>query len=215
MKTAESIDTIIHHEQRRLGTQAFSTAHGAFDEGAANGAMDRFAVGEDEAFGTLYQTLAPRIYRYLLRRTQDVARAEDLTQQTMLQIHRKRALFARGAEVGPWAFTIARRFLIDSARKQRRETAGRESLLRSEPVAQPAGDEMLRAKELAHAIARELARLPLQQRVAFQMIKLDGLSVREVATQLGTSVNAVKLRAHRAYLALRASVDGDDVGQAA
>ena len=67
-------------------------------------------------------------------------------------------------------------------------------------------------------IGAELERLPENQRVAFELIKQDGLSVAEAAQVLGTTVAAVKLRAHRAYEALRAALaelSGPDSARAA
>jgi RNA polymerase sigma-70 factor (ECF subfamily) len=49
-----------------------------------------------------------------------------------------------------------------------------------------------------------------KQRVAFELIKQDGLSVAEAAQVLGTTVAAVKLRAHRAYEALRGALRGSE-----
>jgi RNA polymerase sigma-70 factor (ECF subfamily) len=65
-------------------------------------------------------------------------------------------------------------------------------------------DDVAIAKEIAVRLSQELARLPENQRVAFELIKQDGLSVAEAAQILGTTVPAVKLRAHRAYEAMRA-----------
>src|ERR1019366_5804156 len=56
----------------------------------ADFAMERYAGGDTAAFGQLYDALSPRLFGYLLRQTRDRARAEDLLQQTMLQIHRAR-----------------------------------------------------------------------------------------------------------------------------
>jgi RNA polymerase sigma-70 factor (ECF subfamily) len=53
-------------------------------------------------------------------------------------------------------------------------------------------------------VERELSRLPETQRVAFELLRVDGLSHDEAAEALGTTVNAVKLRAFRAYSAIRA-----------
>ena len=63
--------------------------------------MDRYARGDDAAFGEVYDKLAPRLYGFLLRHTRDRAKAEDVVQQTMLQIHRARGRFLPGAEVTP------------------------------------------------------------------------------------------------------------------
>jgi RNA polymerase sigma-70 factor (ECF subfamily) len=65
------------------------------------------------------------------------------------------------------------------------------------------GEEMLAAKETAGRLTRTLARLPAQQRAAFDLVKGEGKSLADAAAILGTTVTGVKLRAHRAYVALR------------
>ena len=176
--------------------------------------MARYARGDDAAFAVVYDAVAPRLYGYLLRQTHDPARAEDIVQQTLLQMHRARGRFIPGAEVTPWAFAIARRLLIDSARRRKREVLvptdeeGEGDVARS---TEPAADALVAADQLARRIQRELVRLPEAQRVAFELVKQEGLSLAEAAQVLGTTVAAVKLRAHRAYEALRA-VLGDVLG---
>lgn len=174
---------------------------------ALDAAMDRYARGDDSAFEEIYDGLAPRLQSFLVRYTRDRARAEDVVQQTMLQIHRARGRFMPGAQVVPWAFAIARRLLIDHHRRGGREVLAptgdddRSQLLAS--VDAPADDVAI-AKEVAGRLSTVLAGLPENQRVAFELIKQDGLSVAEAAQVLGTTVAAVKLRAHRAYEAMRA-----------
>jgi RNA polymerase sigma-70 factor (ECF subfamily) len=79
---------------------------------AADAAMERYAIGDDDAFAEVYAELAPRLFPFLRRYTSSAARAEDLLEQTFLEIHRGRSSFAPGAEVTPWAFEIARRLGI-------------------------------------------------------------------------------------------------------
>lgn len=172
-------------------------------------AMDRYAQGEDAAFEEVYDRLAPRLHGFLLRQTRDRARAEDVVQQTMLRIHRARSRFEPGARVLPWAFAIARRLLVDSHRRGKREVLAE---LEEDDVAStlasldaPADDVAI-ARELAERIRAELDRLPENQRVAFALLKQEGLSVAEAAETLGTTASAVKLRAFRAYEALRAAL---------
>ena len=169
----------------------------------ADAAMDRYAAGDDEAFAELYDLLAPRLYRYLRRQTRDAGCAEDLLHDTMLQLHRNRGRFIRGAEVTPWAFAIARRLLIDGIRRRKRETEASDLLSSLDPLLEPGSDELLHSKRVAQALERQLSLLPEAQRTTFEMIKQEGLSLREAADAMGTTVNAVKLRAHRAYVALR------------
>jgi RNA polymerase sigma-70 factor (ECF subfamily) len=177
----------------------------------ADVAMERYAGGDEASFGVVYDALAPRIFGYLLRQTRQRARAEDLLQQTMLHIHRARASFIPGAEVTPWAFAIARRLLIDSLRRSSRELLADDGEVDAGPDRGPMADELVQARELAARVERVLAKLPQSQRTAFELIKTEGLSVAEAAQVLGTTVAAVKLRAHRAYEALRASL-GDMLG---
>ena len=170
-------------------------------------AMDRYARGDDSAFEEVYDGLAPRIKSFLLRYTHDRSRAEDVVQQTMLQIHRARGRFVLGGQVVPWAFAIARRLLIDQHRRGGREVlapTGDDSLTQLLAAVDARADDVAIAKEVAGKLAAELARIPENQRVAFELIKQDGLSVAEAAQVLGTTVAAVKLRAHRAYEAMRA-----------
>jgi RNA polymerase sigma-70 factor (ECF subfamily) len=125
----------------------------------------------------------------------------------MLQIHRARGRFTLGGQVVPWAFAIARRLLIDMHRRGGREVlapTSDESLTELMAALDAPADDVAIAKEVGARLAEELARLPENQRVAFELIKQDGLSVAEAAQVLGTTVAAVKLRAHRAYEALRA-----------
>ena len=185
------------------------------DTAALDAAMDRYARGDDAAFGEIYDGLASRLQGYLFRQTRDRAKAEDIVQQTMLQIHRARGRFIPGAEVTPWAFAIARRLLIDQHRRSGREVLAKEDenvgdLLESLDAA---ADEVAIAKEVASRLGAELERLPENQRTAFELIKQDGLSVAEAAQVLGTTVAAVKLRAHRAYEALRAVLAKERAGE--
>jgi RNA polymerase sigma-70 factor (ECF subfamily) len=70
--------------------------------------MDRYADGDDAAFGLVYDVLAPRLYPFLLHKTRNPARAEHLVEQTFLQMHCARETYVTGADVLRWAFAIAR-----------------------------------------------------------------------------------------------------------
>ena len=172
-------------------------------------AMERYADGDDSAFADVYDRLAPRLYGFLLRRVRDKALAEDLTQQTFLRMHEARGRFVRGAAVSPWAFAIANRLMIDSMRSKKRDQSRVDAntdagAALDYAASNDAGaDEVLDAKRVEAVLARELSRLPEAHRTAYALTREDGLSMKEAADVLGTTVSAVKLRVHRAYLALR------------
>jgi RNA polymerase sigma-70 factor, ECF subfamily len=168
--------------------------------------MDRYAAGDDAAFAVVYDALSPRIFSFLCRGVRSRAHAEDLLQQTFMHLHRSRGTFVAESAVLPWAFAIARRLLIDELRRRKRSvlTAAQE-LSEGEPLLAlgPGAEDLLQADELGHELQQKLTDLPVLQRAAFELTRLDGLSHAEAAEALGVTVNSVKLRAHRAYVALR------------
>jgi RNA polymerase sigma-70 factor (ECF subfamily) len=168
--------------------------------------MERYARGDDVAFEFVYAAISGRVRAFLRRRVRGDLVVEDLAQQTFLQMHRGRATFAQGSPVLPWALAIARRLLIDHIRYGRRRGVDHQDTLEEIDTGAYTDDGVLEARDLAGALQREFTRLPESQRTAFELMRLDGLSHIDAARTLGITVTAVKLRAHRAYVSLRAAV---------
>jgi RNA polymerase sigma-70 factor, ECF subfamily len=179
------------------------------DESDLNNAMDRYACGDAQAFGMLHRALFPRLLAYLARMSGSPALADDLVQETFLRMHRARSTFASGGAVLPWAYAIARNVHIDHARSAKLRTTER---LPSDPgpelVDASGGDaeSAAIAAEAARVVERVLASLPPAQREAFVLIRYEGLSIEDAAGVVGATQTAVKLRAFRAYEALRAAL---------
>jgi RNA polymerase sigma-70 factor (ECF subfamily) len=171
----------------------------------ADAAMDRYARGDDQAFGEVYDAVAPRLHSFLLRQTRSRALADDLLQQTLLLMHRHRGSYAAGLPVLPWAFAIARRLYIDEFRRRRTDALwSARSVADEDRVLSIVADDELASRETAERVRAVLAKLPETQRVAFDLLRVEGLSHDQAAQALGTTVSAVKLRAFRAYSAIRA-----------
>ena len=173
--------------------------------------MNRYAEGEDSAFGEVYDLLAPRLYGFFVRHTGETSRAEDLVQQTMLQMHAARLSFALGSDAVPWAFAIGRRLLIDSRRRTKKEvlfeTAEDDAAALDHKVERFAVPDALAISKQQEGRARdELERMPESHRTAYMLVRQEGLSIAEAAEIVGTTPTAIKLRAHRAYEALRAAL---------
>src|SRR6478736_9348826 len=184
----------------RVESRAASRGDGA----QANAAMERYAQGDESAFASVYDSVAPRVHAYLLRQTRDRVIADDLLQQTLLQMHRKRGTYAIGLPVLPWAFAIARRLYIDKCRRRKTDALwSARDVGEDDQRAWAQPDDEVATREAARLVEAELLRMPGNQRVAFELLKVDGLSHQEAAEALGTTVNAVKLRAFRAYTAIR------------
>lgn len=170
--------------------------------------MARYQDGDASAFRELYVQVAPRLLGYLMKMARSKALAEDLLQQTFLKVHRARGAYVRGADPLPWIYAIAHRTFIDDARKTKRAVVRVAEDDVPEIAAGIDGASVTRRDErvdpdLARTALDALAELPAQQREAVVLTKLDGKSVAEAAEIAGTSVGAMKVRAHRGYEALR------------
>jgi RNA polymerase sigma-70 factor (ECF subfamily) len=175
----------------------------------ADRAMDRYADGDNLAFALVYDALAPRLESYVRKHVRDGQLCGDIVQQTFLNMHRARSSFARGALALPWAFAIARRLIFDAtrSRKGRPEPEPLEEGLMVAALART--EDLVLAHETALQIAHALEEMPAGQRQAYQLLKEEGLSLGQTAAATGASVTAVKLRAHRAIVALRALLKND------
>ena len=176
-------------------------------------AMNRYAQGEQSSFAILYDGLEQKLRAFLTRLTGAPAVADDLLQETFMRIHRARGSFDAGAAVVPWAYAIARNAWLDHVRaaKVRGETRAKtndESGAAVEAGTGPDADseQLAIARETAALVESVLGRLAPAQREAFVLLRYEGMSVDDAAAVLGSTPTAVKLRAFRAYEALRAAL---------
>ena len=178
-----------------------------------NEAMDRYASGDESAFQALYTLVSPRLYSFCVRLTRKRNEADDLFQETFLKLHRSRSSYVAGSTALHWTFAIARSVHLDRLRyKKRRPESPAETedgLSTFDTLAASDGtspEAHAQASELMAVIDDVIRRLPENQRAAYVLLKEEGLSVGDAAAVLGATAMAVKLRAHRAYEALRAAI---------
>ncbi len=156
--------------------------------------------GDATAYRALLDDLGPVLVRFLRRRLRDSEDLADAYQDTFLALHRARHTYQPPRPIEPWLFAIARNVVADHGRRWQRRNRY-EILTESAPESLPDPPPRDFGSELATAIRA----LPNGQREAVQLLKIQGLSIREAAARVGTTPTALKLRAHRAYLALRAA----------
>ena len=157
-----------------------------------------------EGFATFYRGTLPKLYGYFVTRCGgDVAIAEDLTQETYLAFARQLREEREIASAWAWLFGIARHKLVDHYRRQRRlEVIGAPWDARAVEEQPAPGPDPI-AEVSAERVAEAMARLPESQRIVVALRELDGLSVGEVAAELGKSVHAVESLLARARVNLR------------
>src|SRR5262245_17079256 len=79
--------------------------------------------GHTADFDELVQRYQRELYRYLARYTGDPALADDVFQNTFLQVHLKKGLYEDGRPVRPWLYSIATHQAVDALRKVGRHPA--------------------------------------------------------------------------------------------
>ena len=160
--------------------------------------MVRYQQADSAATTALVRHVSPMLYRYFASEYGSRADAEDLLQDTWLQIHRVRHTYRPGEPVLPWIYAIARHVKVDGFRKkqrvQSRELAA--DLLPESPAPPAKQEPVIDFQNL-------IAALPPSQREVLTMLKVTGMSLEEVARATASTVGSVKLKAHRAYTKLR------------
>jgi len=161
--------------------------------------MERFCRGDEASFDALYFRLAPQVKGFLTHMVRDRALAEDLVQTTFLSLVRSRDRYQIGSTVASWVFAIAANAARDALRHQRLKVEVSDDSQVDHGIEVPMGDPGLRT-ELEAAFAQ----LPPPQREAVLLHKVHGLTFEQIATALGTTSAAARIRAHRGYERLRA-----------
>jgi RNA polymerase sigma-70 factor (ECF subfamily) len=161
--------------------------------------LEGYQQADAQATTELIRRLSPDLLRFFLAQEATRTEAEDLLQNTWLGIHKARHTYRTGAPVLPWVFAIAKHARVDGYRKRRR-IRQHEIVTESLPEGL-APQESLRAE--APTFESLIADLPESQREVLTMMKVNGLSLDEVARATSSSVGAVKQKASRAYAKLR------------
>ncbi len=158
--------------------------------------MAQVAGGDPTAIDGLFERYGDALYRWFAHSVGPDA-AEDLVQQTFLHVFRARRDFRDGARFRPWLYAIGAncRRQVQRTRYRRPESPLEDAV---EPSVAPraAGS----SERLVHAAMAELSD---SGREVLILHWWQGLSFSEIGLVVGASTAAVKVRAHRAYEALR------------
>jgi RNA polymerase sigma-70 factor (ECF subfamily) len=159
--------------------------------------MQLLQQGDRDACRELLDDIGPAVMEFLRKRIANRDEVEDVYQEVFLGLYEARHSYEPGRPLEPWLFAIARNIAADYTR--RHWSRARWEELTAEPVEMADPTPPGTTPNLGQA----LAALPQTQREAFKLLKLDGLSLDSAASRAGVSIAAMKVRAHRAYKALR------------
>ena len=166
--------------------------------------------GDDEAFNILVEKYEKSVHTLVWRKIGDFHYAEEITQDTFLQVYQKLLTLKDPNQFAGWLYAIANRLCIAWMRKQK-------------PAMQPLDDTSVKiidnltyehyvseqqeveATERRYEIAEKLlAKLPESERTVMMLHYLSEMPTKEIGDCLGVSVNTVVSRLHRARKRLKA-----------
>jgi RNA polymerase sigma-70 factor (ECF subfamily) len=167
--------------------------------------MDRVRKGDESAFEELVSRHYHSVYNLAKRFLLDAANAEDVTQEVFLRVFRAAKTYTAKAKFSTWLYTITKNLCFNELRKKRSVNifSIEDEMLPEMPSVDDSPVSRLEKEEIRARVLDAVRALPANLRVAVLLLKYHGLSYEEVAEILGCTVNAVKLRIHRAkdYLA--------------
>lgn len=171
--------------------------------------VERWQRGDLDAFEALVRRHQARVYRLLLRMLGSREEAEDVAQETFLNLHRHGRRFRCESRFSTFVYRVA----ANAALNRRRSLGRHRSRLNRLALRQEAGEHLpeapdgpaagLARNELRGRIEAALQELPERLRLPLLLYDVEGLSYAEISTVVRVPEGTVKSRIHRARRALR------------
>jgi RNA polymerase sigma-70 factor (ECF subfamily) len=174
--------------------------------------IERLKQGDEAAFRTLVERYQDLVYNTALGVVQNDTDAEDVAQEVFIQVYRSIGSFKSEAKLSTWIYRITTTRALDLLRARKsKKRFGLLKRLWETPEESPVENIQdfnhpgvsLERKEQAAQLMAAIAQLPENQKVAFVLHKLEGLSYLEIAEVMGNTLPAIESLMHRARLNLR------------
>lgn len=172
----------------------------------------RLLDGDERAFRDLFDRFYPKIYQFAFNFLKSKDLSEEIVQQTFLSFWQNRAQLDVDRPVAPLLFTIARRVLIDSWRKQAVSARFREDVVRYMSMVSNETEEHILSNDLAKVTEEALSKLTEQQQEVFRLSRYEGLSYEEIAERLRISKHTVKYHLVNALKIVKEHLKKYDIG---
>jgi len=177
--------------------------------------IEQLKQGDQSAFKFIVDTWKDMVYNTALSIVQQEEDAEDVTQEVFVQVYQSIEGFKRESKFSTWLYRITLSKAMDHERRKKRKKrfAFVKSLFGegSEVVVDPPDFNhpgvSLDNKEKAAILFKAMESLPDNQRMAFVLNKVEGLSYQEVSEVMETTVSSVESLMHRAKTNLRKTLE--------
>jgi RNA polymerase sigma factor (sigma-70 family) len=177
--------------------------------------IEQLKQGDEAAFKTIVETWQNMVYNTAIGIVQNAEDAEDITQEVFVQVYQSVSSCKGDAKFSTWLYRIAITKSLDHERRKKRKKrfAFVKSLFGEEggEVIDPPDFNhpgvVLDKKEDAATFFSVINKLPENQRIAFTLHKLEGLSYQEVSEVMKTTLSSVESLMHRAKNNLRKNLE--------
>ncbi|MBC8188704.1 MAG: RNA polymerase sigma factor [Proteobacteria bacterium] len=164
----------------------------------------RVLAGDQEAFSEIYNANFRRIYAFIVKRIGDAAEAEDLTQETFVQLYRSLGSYEGRSSLLTWTFGIAHNVCSRFFRHCSRWMVGGKNARTLDE--HPVESTIERQIDAARALDRcgevlEASRRRAHQEI-FHLRYAESQSIRAIAKKVGKTNEAVKVSLRRSRAAL-------------
>jgi RNA polymerase sigma factor (sigma-70 family) len=177
--------------------------------------VEQLKRGDEAAFKTIVETWQNMVYNTALGIVQNAEDAEDIAQETFVQVYQSISSFKGESKFSTWLYRITVAKALDHERRKKRKKRfafvkslfGEESQVVVNPPDFQHPGVVMDKKEKAATLFKAIASLPENQRIAFTLHKVDGLSYQEVSEVMQTSVSSVESLMHRAKTNLKKKLE--------
>ncbi|PRD47752.1 RNA polymerase sigma factor [Sphingobacterium haloxyli] len=159
--------------------------------------------GDERAFAEIYRRYWEVLFCHALRILQDDDLAKDALQDVFATLWDKYATIDDRGKLSAFLYRSVRNRVFDLLDHSKVKDAYLSMVTKVADIGVWSVDAHIRERELAGAIEREVADMPEGMRRVFELSRLDGLSYREIASELQISENTVKVQVSRALRLLR------------
>lgn len=164
--------------------------------------LERLRSGSEEAFDTIFRAYYARLVRVSEGMLGTRAPAEELAQEVMLELWRRRASLVVDTSLQAYLFRSIRNRTLNYLRHERVVRQGT-TYAAQETLAAPVGDRGIIEGEIDVALKKVVAELPPRCREVFELSRVQGLKYAEIATALDISVKTVEAQMGKALRIIR------------
>lgn len=170
----------------------------------------RIAAGDKAAFETLFAAYGERVFRYAHRLISDVSRAEEVTNDVMMEIWKNAGSFEGRSKVSTWILGITRHLALNAVRGKQLETMDIDDAPEIADASQSALSGALgRDREnLKQTLRAALGHLSDDHRDVIELTFFQGCTYQEIADIVGCPENTVKTRMFHARKHLKEILSG-------